>query len=86
MNLSISNMKKIILFLATILAVSAGCESTTKSTIVEPELERLIIKGYGTYGIRKFKYDGHDYIMVKGTEQMAIEHDPNCSCHKENLW
>lgn len=54
--------------------------------MVESEVERLIIKGYGTYSIRKFKYDGHDYIMVKGTEQMAIEHDPNCSCHKENLW
>lgn len=79
-------MKKIILFLATIVAVSACCESTAKSTMVESEVERLIIKGSGTYIIRKFEYDGHDYIMVKGTEQMAIEHDPNCSCHKENLW
>ena len=80
-------MKKIILFLIAILAVSACCEpTTTKSTIVEPELERLTIKGYGTYGIRKFKYENHSYIMLKGSEQMAIEHDPNCSCHKENLW
>lgn len=79
-------MKKIILFLATILAVSACCESTIKSTIVEPELEHLTIKGYGTYRVRKFKYENHSYIMIKGTEQMAIEHDPNCSCHKENLW
>lgn len=80
-------MKKIILFLATILVASACCESTTiKSTTVESELERLIIKGYGTYGIRKFEYENHSYIMVKGTEQMAIEHDPNCSCHKKNLW
>lgn len=79
-------MKKIILFLATVLAVSACCESTTKSTIVEPELERLIIKGYGPCSIRKFQYEGHDYIMIKGPEQMAIEHDPNCSCQKENLW
>ena len=79
-------MKKIILLLATLLAVSACCESTTtKSTMVEPELERLILTGYGTYGIRKFKYENHSYIMVKGNEQMAIEHDPNCSCHKENL-
>lgn len=80
-------MKKIILFLATILIVSACCESTTtKSTIVEPKLESLTIMGYGTYGIRKFKYENHSYIMIKGSEQMAIEHDPNCSCHKENLW
>ena len=80
-------MKKIILFLVTILAVSACCEPTSiKSTTVEPNLERLVIKGYGTYGIRKFKYENHNYIMVKGSEQMAIEHDPNCSCHKENLW
>ena len=80
-------MKKIILLLATIIAVSACCESTTtKSTMVEPELERLILTDYGNYGIRKFKYENHSYIMVKGSEQMAIEHDPNCSCHKENLW
>lgn len=79
-------MKKIILFLAALLAVSACCESETKSTIVEPELERLTIKGYGTYGIRKFKYENHSYIMIKGSEQMAVEHDPNCSCHKESSW
>ena len=80
-------MKKIILFLATMLVISACCESTSvKSTIVEPESERLVIKGYGTYVIRKFKYEDHSYIMIKGSEQMAVEHDPNCSCHKENLW
>ena len=80
-------MKKIILLLATIIAVSACCESTMpKSTIVEPELERLILTDYGNYGIRKFKYENHSYIMVKGSKLMAIEHDPNCSCHKENLW
>lgn len=79
-------MKKIILFLVTILAVSACCEYEIKSTIVEPESERLVIKGYGTYVIRKFKYENHSYIMIKGSEQMAVEHDPNCSCHKENLW
>lgn len=80
-------MKKIILFLVTILAASACCESNSiKSTTVEPESERLIIKGYGNYVIRKFKYEDHSYIMIKGSEQMAIEHDPNCSCHKETLW
>ena len=79
-------MKKIILFLVTILAASACCELEIKSTIVEPESERLVIKGYGTYVIRKFKYEDHSYIMIKGSEQMAVEHDPNCSCHKETLW
>ena len=79
-------MKKIILFLATILAVSACCESETKSTIVETELERLTIKGYATYAIHKFKYENHSYIIIRGSEQMAVEHDPNCSCHKESLW
>lgn len=79
-------MKKIILFLATVLAISACCESEIQSTPTKHKVDILPIVGFGTHTIRKFEYENHEYIIFIGSNNIDIEHDPNCSCHKENLW
>lgn len=79
-------MKKIIYFIAMILLATACCEVGETPTTVSTETarERIYLSGYGTaYNVYKFTYKNHQYIMVKGVEQMAIEHDPDCHCHQK---
>lgn len=74
-------MKKIIYILTAILTLTGCCSQTEiPNSIVESTQSRLTIKGYGSYNIHEFNYKGHSYIMIKGSEQMAVTHNPDCSC------
>ena len=76
-------MKKIIYFITAILLMTACCEcGETPSTVsTEATRERIHLSGYGiAYKLYRFTYKDHNYIMIKGTEQMAVEHDPDCPC------
>lgn len=76
-------MKKIIYFIAVVLLTTAccGCSEMPKTVSTEATRERVHLSGYGgAYDLYRFTYRGHQYIMIKGTEQMALEHDPDCSC------
>ena len=76
-------MKKIIYFIAAVFLMTACCEcGETPSTVsTEATRERVHLSGYGrAYNLYRFTYRNHNYIMIKGTEQMAIEHDPDCPC------
>lgn len=76
-------MKKIIYFITAVLLTTAccGCGETSSPISTEATREYIHLSGYGrAYSLYRFTYRGHQYIMIKGTEQMAIEHDPDCSC------
>ena len=75
-------MKKIIYFIAAVLLMTACCECSGTPTTVSTETtrERIHLSGSGAYNLYRFTYRGHNYIMIKGTEQMAVEHDPDCPC------
>ena len=74
-------MKKIIYFITAILLTTACCGETSSTVSTELTREFVHLPGYArTYNLYRFTYRGHNYIMIKGTEQMAIEHDPDCSC------
>lgn len=74
-------MKKIIYFITVVLLMTACCGETPQTVSTEATRERVHLSGYGgAYDLYRFTYRGHQYIMIKGTEQMALEHDPDCSC------
>lgn len=74
-------MKKIIYFITVVLLTTACCGETPSTVSTETTRERIHLSGYGgAYNLYRFTYRGHNYIMIKGTEQMAIEHDPDCPC------
>ena len=74
-------MKKIIYFITAILLTAACCGETPATVSTEATRERVHLSGYGeAYHLYRFTYRGHQYIMIKGMEQMAIEHDPDCPC------
>lgn len=80
-------MKKIIYFITAVLLMTACCECSGIPTTVSTEAtrERVHLSGYGgAYDLYRFTYKGHNYIMIKGTEQMALEHDPDCPCQKSD--
>lgn len=33
--------------------------------------------------LMKAKYEGHSYIIYKGSQKGGITHDPDCPCHKK---
>lgn len=74
-------MKKFLILLIAVIALSACCESGAPKTVVHPQIERLHVSGFGPYGLLHLEYKGHQYIMIKGSESMAITHDPDCPCH-----
>ena len=73
-------MKKIIYFITAVFLMTACCGETPSTVSTEATRERVHLKGYSMYKLYKFTYKGHDYIMIKGSQQMAIEHDPDCPC------
>lgn len=74
-------MKKIIYFITAVLLMTACCGETPSTVSTETTRERIHLSGYGNaYKLYRFTYRDHNYIMIKGTEQMAIEHDPDCPC------
>lgn len=78
-------MKKIIYFITAVLLMTACCGETPSTVSTETTRERVHLSGYvGAYDLYRFTYRGHNYIMIKGTEQMAVEHDPDCPCHKSD--
>ena len=75
-------MKKIMYFIAAIMLLTSCCSSgDVKTFTTKPTSSRMHLEGYGSYGLHKFTYENHQYILIKGSEQMAMEHDPNCPCH-----
>jgi hypothetical protein len=78
-------MKRFIYFLTTALLIVGCCDmETIKTTTVSSSKEGIHIPKHATYFLYKFSYQGHDYLLFKGHEQMAVEHDPNCPCHESN--
>lgn len=73
-------MKKFLILLVAAIALSACCESSAPKTVVQPQTESLHVSGLGAYRLLHFEYKGHQYIMIKGCEQMAMTHDPDCPC------
>lgn len=73
-------MKKFLILLVAVIALSACCESSTPTTVVHPQTESLHVSGLGAYRLLHIEYKGHQYIMIKGSEQMAMTHDPDCPC------
>jgi hypothetical protein len=74
-------MKKIIYFITAVILMTACCGETPSTVSTETTRERIHLSGYGgAYNLYRFTYRDHVYIMIKGTEQMAIEHDPDCPC------
>ena len=74
-------MKKIIYFITAVLLMTACCGETPSTVSTELTREFVHLPGYArTYNLYRFTYRNHNYIMIKGTEQMAIEHDPDCPC------
>lgn len=74
-------MKKIIYFIAAVLLMTACCGETPSTVSTETTRERIHLSGYGgAYNLYRFTYRNHNYIMIKGIEQMAVEHDPDCPC------
>ena len=74
-------MKKFLILLVAVIALSACCESSTPKTVVHPQTENLHVSGLGAYRLLHLEYKGHQYIMIKGSEQMAMTHDPDCPCY-----
>lgn len=75
-------MRKIFYLIVTACLMTACCASEEGKTFTtQPTSCRLHLKNYGTFGLHKFTYENHNYILIKGSEQIALEHDPNCPCH-----
>ena len=78
-------MKNIIYFITAILLTTACCGETSSTVSTELTREFVHLPGYArTYNLYRFTYRGHNYIMIKGPDQMAIEHDPDCPCQKSD--
>ena len=76
-------MKRFIYFLTTVLLAVGCCSTETiETTTVNSTKDCIHIPGRAVYYLYKFSYQGHDYLLLKGSEQVAIEHDPNCPCHE----
>lgn len=76
-------MKKIIYFITAVLLITAcyECGETPTTASTEATRERIYLLGYGgAYNLYRFTYRDHNYIMIQGTEQMDVEHDPDCPC------
>lgn len=73
-------MKKFLILLVAVIALSACCESSTPTSVVHPQTESLHVSGFGAFRLLHVEYNGHQYIMIKGVEQMAMTHDPDCPC------
>ena len=75
-------MKKILYFIAVgMLLTSCCCADGEKTFKTETTGTRLDLGYSGVVSLHKFKYENHQYIILKGSEQIALEHDPNCPCH-----
>lgn len=76
-------MKKIFYFIVAACLMTACVASEEGKTFTPQQTNyQLYIPNYcGNYGLYKFTYENHNYILIKGSEQIALEHDPNCQCH-----
>ena len=75
-------MKKIFYFIvATCLMTACVASEEGKTFTIQSTNQYIYLKNYGAFDLYKFTYENHDYILLKGIEQVALEHDPNCQCH-----
>lgn len=74
-------MKKIFYFIALTLAMTACCAAPSPNVTESTPTNDRVQMTYGTFSIHKLEYKNHMYIILKGDEQIALEHDPDCPCH-----
>jgi hypothetical protein len=74
-------MKKIFYFIALTFALTACCAAPSDNMMESIPTNDRVHMIYGTFSIHKLEYKNHMYIILKGDEQIALEHDPDCPCH-----
>lgn len=75
-------MKKLTLTLLAVLALTlAGCgENGWKQGEVDTSRNRL---NNIDDALNKAEFEGHSYIIYKGSQKGGIIHDPDCPCRKK---
>ena len=72
-------MKKLFLTILTLLALTlTGCVGE-KGKI---DTNQNLLNDFDD-AIVTVEYNGHKYIIYKGTQKGGIIHDPDCPCHKK---
>lgn len=73
------------LLVACLALMLCGCpqpqQKNTKTTLVEPAEDGMVIKKFKHYGeheIKEFEYDGCQYIVIGTGSNMTITHKGNC--------
>lgn len=61
--------------------LTSCCSSVEEKTYLTTPTHERIKNGYENYYIHRLQYENHTYIILKGSEQVALEHDPDCQCH-----
>lgn len=74
-------MKKIFYFITAMMLLTSCCASVEENTYRTTPTHDKIKNEFGTFSIHRLQYGNHTYIILKGTEQVALEHDPDCPCH-----
>lgn len=70
-------MKKLTLTLLALLALTlAGCGYK------HGEIDTFNRLNTADDALMKAEYDGHSYIIYKGSQKGGITHDPDCPCHE----
>ena len=61
--------------------LTSCCASPSANVMKSTPTNDRVHMVYGTFSIHKLEYKNHTYIILKGTEQVALEHDPDCPCY-----
>jgi len=70
-------MKRMLFVLLAAVSLS-GCASEV-SEVREEKTKTLYLKNsMDSYSIRKFEYDGHEYVAFGQGNSLSVVHDPNC--------
>jgi len=79
------------LLVACLAIMLCGCpkpQQNTKTTLVEPIEDSMVVKKlkhYGEQEIKEFEYDGCQYIVFGTSSNMTITHKGNCKyCQARN--
>ena len=73
-------MKKLTLSILALLALTlTGCGYKYKYGEVDTNNRLNSVDD----ALMKAEYEGHSYIIYKGSQKGGITHDPNCPCHEK---
>ena len=68
-------MKKLTLSILALLALTlTGCGGEVDTNNWLNNVDDALMKA---------EYEGHSYIIYKGSQKGGIIHDPDCTCHKK---